>query len=71
MSRTLTIRFPDKLLAELRDHAHRRGLGVTVAARDLIRRALGSSAFDSGFEEGRIAGWRATVTALHARSSGE
>jgi hypothetical protein len=60
MSRVVSIRLPASLYALLERHAKSRGINVTEAARDLVRRGVGAvkSARESGYEEGRLAGWR-------------
>ncbi len=54
MAGIISIRLDDALHAMLRDHAAKRGLKPSSAARDLIRRGLGavSSERDAGFSEG-------------------
>lgn len=52
MSYFLGIRIDDGLAHALETHARSRGLNKSEAARDLIRRALGASVDESGFQEG-------------------
>jgi len=54
MSKVISIRLPDRLYAMLKQHAVGRGMEVSVAARDLIRRGVGISEHESITEEARI-----------------
>lgn len=58
MSRILSIRVPMTLYKQLERHARGRGLSVTEAARDLLRRGVGVSVNDSAREEGKLAAYR-------------
>lgn len=71
MSKVVSIRLPDALYRELRQHARMRGMEPSVAARDLIRRGLGIDAHESLEEEARIAARRELFGRLNGAAVSE
>jgi hypothetical protein len=67
MSSVLSIRLPDSLRRELKQHARVRGMQESEAARDLISRGLGTSPEDSGYREGKLAAYRETMRRLNGK----
>lgn len=61
----LSIRLPAPLYRELKQHAKSRGMTLSEAARDLISRGLGTTPDDSGYREGKLAGYREMVRRMN------
>ena len=60
----LHIRVPEGLRQTLQRHARARGIRVCEAARDLISRGLGTTPEESGYREGKMAGYHETMKRL-------
>ena len=66
MSRVVSIRLSNTLHAELCRHAKSRNIRPSEAARDLLRRSLEQiDANESGYAEGKLAGYRETMKQLN------